>query len=133
MSSQRHEVTIWLLGVLLAYLGYRACLAVYERIFFHIGAIEVTSEHVVGLDRGSMAKGGVDPVQNHILDLVVVFFCISDIQPDLMLLSEVDDAIIGGLASIGGVSYPEEHRIFKGACNENWAPVGQGLDELVVD
>ena len=45
-----------------------------------------------------MAKGGVDRVQNHILDLVVVFFCISDGQSDLMLLSEVDDAIIGGVA-----------------------------------
>lgn len=53
---------------------------------------------MIGLDGGSMAKGGVDRVQNHILDLVVVFFCISDGQSDLMLLSEVDDAIIGGVA-----------------------------------
>ena len=52
---------------------------------------------MVGLGRGSITKGGVDLVQNLILDFEVAFLCVGDPQPDLMLLSMVDDSIVRGV------------------------------------
>ena len=40
-----------------------------------------------------MAEGGVDLVQNLILDVAVAFLCIGDTQPWLMLLGVVDTAM----------------------------------------
>ena len=53
---------------------------------------------MVGLGGGSMAKGGLNRVQNLILNRVVAFLCVGYIQPDLMLLGVVDDVIVSGVA-----------------------------------
>ena len=53
---------------------------------------------MIDLVAGFMAKGGVDLVQNLILDFGVAFLCVGVTQPDLLLLSVVNDAIPSSVA-----------------------------------
>ena len=89
------QVNIWLLAGLLDYLAGRACLAVCEDIFLHIGPIGMTSQGVVDLRGGYMAKGGVYLIPNLIFDVGVPFLCVGNAELHLMLLGVVQGAIVG--------------------------------------
>ena len=78
-------------------IAYWACLAACERMLSNIWALEMASQSMIGLVPGSMAKGGVDLVQNLILDSVVAFLFVCVTQPDLLLLSLLNDAILSSV------------------------------------
>lgn len=60
--------------------------------------VVMASYSMVGLRRGSMAKGGMDLIQNLVFDLGVVLLCIANAEPDLMRLGVVNDAIVRSIA-----------------------------------
>ena len=94
MDWQGFEVAICLVGRLIDYLTYGACLAVCERIFLHIWPVEMARQSMVGLEVGSMDKGGMDIIQNVMIDFIVVFLYIGNRQQHMILLHVVDDAIV---------------------------------------
>ena len=66
-------------------------------MFLHLWPVEMASQSIIGLVERSIAKGGVDLVQNLIVDSGVAILCVGNAKPDLMLLGVVDDAIVSGV------------------------------------
>ena len=94
-NCQALELAMWLLGGLLDYLTYCACLAISELLSLQIWPVKLASQSMVGLDRESMTERVVDHISNHILYFLVTFLYIGNTHLHLIDMSLVNDVIMG--------------------------------------